>query len=186
MTFKFETQSIRIGMVPSPSPDERARRGKILRSARNHFFHDPPRASRERRLETSQKRTKTRFTPRYLRHRFVLVILQVKVRKSNGTLARWRHWTTTRQAIVFSIFCEESLACDTNPDCSEMHSGSCIQMTSSCKCTILTQLNECAPRRFVISGDGIFSPHLVIIVSLRMTDFSISWIIFSCCLISWE
>ena len=46
-----------------------------------------------------------------------------------------------RQAIVFSIFfsCEESLVRDTNlhnKDCSEMHSGSCSQMTSSCTCPI--------------------------------------------------
>ena len=36
-------------------------------------------------------------------------------------------------------FCEESLVRDTNlhnKDCSEMHSGSCSQMTSSCKCPI--------------------------------------------------
>ena len=46
-----------------------------------------------------------------------------------------------RQAIVFSIsfFCEESLVRDTNihyKDISEMYSGSCSQMTSSCKCPI--------------------------------------------------
>ena len=37
------------------------------------------------------------------------------------------------------LFCEGSLVRDTNlhyKDCSEMHSGSCNQMTSSCKCTI--------------------------------------------------
>ena len=41
-------------------------------------------------------------------------------------------------SIVF-FFCEESLVCDTNlhyKDCSELHSGSCSQMTSSWKCPI--------------------------------------------------
>ena len=39
----------------------------------------------------------------------------------------------------FFFFCEESLVRDTNlhyKDCSEMHSGSYGQMTSSCKCPI--------------------------------------------------
>ena len=41
--------------------------------------------------------------------------------------------------IQYFFFCEESLVRDTNlhnKDCSEMHSGSCSQMTSSCKCPI--------------------------------------------------
>ena len=44
---------------------------------------------------------------------------------------------------VFVFFCEESLMRDTNlhnKDCSEMHSGSCSQMVSSCKCPILVLL----------------------------------------------
>ena len=44
--------------------------------------------------------------------------------------------------IHFFCFCEESLMRDTNlhnKDCSEMHSGSCSQMTSSCKCPIPIQ-----------------------------------------------
>ena len=51
------------------------------------------------------------------------------------------------------FFCEESLERDTNlhsKDCSKMHSGSCIQMTSSCKCPIsLGNLSEA-----VEDGDG--------------------------------
>ena len=52
----------------------------------------------------------------------------------------------SRQSIVFSIFffCEESLVCDTNlhyKDCSEMHSGSCSQMTLSCRCPIIQNAN---------------------------------------------
>ena len=41
--------------------------------------------------------------------------------------------------IQIFCFCEESLVRDTNlhnKDCTEMHSGSCSQMTSSCKCPI--------------------------------------------------
>ena len=41
--------------------------------------------------------------------------------------------------IQYFLFCEESLVRDTNlhyQDCSEMHSGSCSQITSSCKCPI--------------------------------------------------
>ena len=46
------------------------------------------------------------------------------------------------QAIVLAIvlFCEESLVRDKNlhdKDCSEMHSGSCSQITPSCKCPIV-------------------------------------------------
>ena len=45
--------------------------------------------------------------------------------------------------LLYSVFCccrEESLVRDTNlhyKDCSEMHSGSCSQMTSSCRCHVL-------------------------------------------------
>ena len=41
--------------------------------------------------------------------------------------------------IQYFFFCEESLVRDTNlhyKDCSEMHSGSCRHMTSSCRCPI--------------------------------------------------
>ena len=53
----------------------------------------------------------------------------------------YNYQNALRQVIVFSIvfFCEESLMRDTNlhnKDCSEMHSGSCSQMTSSCKCPV--------------------------------------------------
>ena len=46
----------------------------------------------------------------------------------------YKYQNALRQAIVFSIFffCEESLVCDTNlhnKDCSEIHSGSCSQMS---------------------------------------------------------
>ena len=49
----------------------------------------------------------------------------------------YNYQNALRQAIVFSIFffCEESLAYDTNQlykDRSEMHSGSCSQMMSTC------------------------------------------------------
>ena len=43
--------------------------------------------------------------------------------------------------IQYFFFCEESLLRDTSlhyKDCSEMHSGSCSQMASSCKCPIET------------------------------------------------
>ena len=51
----------------------------------------------------------------------------------------YNYQNALRPAIVFRIvfFCEESLVRDKNlhyKDCSEMHSGSCSQMTSSCKC----------------------------------------------------
>ena len=61
----------------------------------------------------------------------------------NESLAWWRHFTTSTRMLwgklLYSVFffCEESLLRDTNlhnEDCSEMHSGSCSQMTSSCKC----------------------------------------------------
>ena len=47
-------------------------------------------------------------------------------------------WGKLLYSVIF-FFCEESLVRDTNlhnKDCSEMHSGSCSQMTSSCKCAI--------------------------------------------------
>ena len=58
-----------------------------------------------------------------------------------GILVRWsliiREVVAQGGSTLFSIFffCEESLVRDTNQpykDCSEMHSGSCSQMTSSC------------------------------------------------------
>ena len=174
MTFKFETQSIRIGTVPSPFSWWKSETRKDSQKRAKPFFPWSP--ARFKRETTGNKTGNAR--KRGLLRDICAGDFTGKVRKSNGTLARWCHWTTTRQAIVFSIFCEESLT-------QILIAAKCI-LVVVCKCTILTQLNECAPRRFVISGDGIFSPHLVIIVSLRMTDFSISWIIFSCCLISWE
>ena len=67
-----------------------------------------------------------------------------------------------RQAIVFSIFylfCEESLVRDTNQhykDCSEMHSGSCSQMTSSCQ----------YPIRGVTKSEAIKRVHFCVCVLL--------------------
>ena len=62
---------------------------------------------------------------------------------NNRAFAWWRHLTTTTRMLwgklLYSVFffCEESLVRDTNlhnKDCSEMHSGSCSQMTSSWIC----------------------------------------------------
>ena len=67
-----------------------------------------------------------------------------------------------RQAIVFSIsflFCKESLVRDTNQhykDCSEMHSGSCSQMTSSCQ----------YPIRGVTKSEAIKRVHFCVCVLL--------------------
>ena len=53
----------------------------------------------------------------------------------------YRYQNAVREVILYSVifFCEESLVCDINlhnKDYSEMHSGSCSQKTSSCKCHI--------------------------------------------------
>ena len=64
----------------------------------------------------------------------------IKSDEDRGRLLLLNHQNALRQAIVFSIFfCEESLVRDTNlhyKDRSEMHSGSCSQMTPSGKCAI--------------------------------------------------
>ena len=47
-------------------------------------------------------------------------------------------------SIQYLFFCEELLMCDTNlhyKDCSKMHSGSCSQMKSSCKCPIVFSID---------------------------------------------
>ena len=61
----------------------------------------------------------------------------------NRTFAWWRHLTKTTRMLwgKFSIFffCEESLVRDTiyiTKVFSEMHSGSCSQVTASCRCPV--------------------------------------------------
>ena len=59
--------------------------------------------------------------------------------------------------IQYFFFCEESLAHDTNlhcKDCSEMHSGSCSQMTSSCKCSIQEPQRRIPSRSPTLTEEG--------------------------------